>query len=63
MKFSLSIISPSALMVRPMPSVTELAEKRSKVAIFLTVPPTERELPVLTTSFGLALELEAAQTP
>jgi hypothetical protein len=62
-KLSFSIMSPSELIVRPTPSVTELAENKSKEDIVLTAPPTESELPVLTTSFGLAPEVEAAHTP
>ena len=63
MKLSFSIISPSALTVRPTPSVTELAEKKSKEDIVLPAPPTESELPVLTTSLGLAPVLEAVHKP
>ena len=62
-KLSFSIISPSKLIVRPTPSVAELAEKKLKEDIVLPAPPTESELPVLTTSFGLAPEVEAAHTP
>ena len=49
--------------MRPTPSVAELAENKSKEDIVLPAPPTESELPVLTTSFGLAPEVEAAHTP
>ena len=62
-KLSFSMISPSELIVRPTPSVTELAEKKSKEDIVLTPPPTGSELPVLTTSVGFAPVLEAAHKP
>ena len=62
-KLSFSMISPSELIVRPTPSVTELAEKKSNEDIVLTPPPTGSELPVLTTSVGFAPVLEAAHKP
>ena len=49
--------------MRPTPSVTELAEKKSKEDIILPVPPTESELPVLTTSFRISSEVETDHTP
>lgn len=63
MKLSFIIISPSELIVRPTPSVTELADKKLKEDIVLPAPPTESELLVLMTSFALAPVLEAAHTP
>ena len=63
MKLSFIIISPSELIVRPTPSVTELAEKKSNEDIVLTPPPTGSELPVLTMSVGFAPVLEAAHKP